>query len=147
MIVLTRQNGSLFALNDELIEIIEEHPDTTLKMTDGKVYIVSESMEEIIEKIIELIKAGKLKEVSDIRDETDLKGLKVTIDLKKGTDPGKLMEKLYKMTPLQDSFGCNFNVLVEGSPMVLGVADILSEWLRFRKSCIKRSGGALQSVW
>jgi len=97
------------------------------------------TVEAIIEKIIELIKAGKLKEVSDIRDETDLKGLKITIDLKKGTDPGKLMEKLYKMTPLQDSFGCNFNVLVEGSPMVLGVADILCEWLRFRKSCIKRA--------
>ncbi len=97
------------------------------------------TVEAIIEKIIELIKGGKLKEVSDIRDETDLKGLKVTIDLKKGTDPEKLMEKLYKLTSLQDSFGCNFNILVEGSPMVLGINDILSEWLRFRKSCLKRS--------
>lgn len=97
------------------------------------------TVEAIIEKIIELIKAGKLKEISDIRDETDLNGLKVTIDLKKGTDPEKLMSRLYQMTPLQDSFGCNFNVLIEGSPMVLGVSEILSEWLRFRKSCYKRS--------
>lgn len=97
------------------------------------------TVEAIIEKIIELIKAGKLKEISDIRDETDLSGLKVTIDLKKGTNPEKLMAKLYKMTPLQDTFGCNFNILVEGSPMVLGVNDIISEWLRFRKNCIKRS--------
>lgn len=96
------------------------------------------TVEAIIEKIIELIKAGKLKEISDIRDETDLNGLKVTIDVKKGTDPDKLMAKLFKMTPLQDSFGCNFNILVEGSPMVLGVNDIICEWLRFRKNCIKR---------
>ncbi len=96
------------------------------------------TVEAVIEKIIELIKGGKLKEISDIRDETDLSGLKVTIDLKKGTDPQKLMAKLFKMTPLQDSFGCNFNILVEGSPMVLGVSDIICEWLRFRKNCIKR---------
>ena len=96
------------------------------------------TVEAIIEKIIELIKAGKLKEISDIRDETDLGGLKITIDVKKGTDPEKLMAKLFKMTPLQDSFGCNFNILVEGSPMVLGVSDIICEWLRFRKNCIKR---------
>ena len=97
------------------------------------------TVEAIIEKIIELLKAGKLKEVSDIRDETDKNGLKITIDLKKGTEPEKLMAKIYKLTPLQDSFGCNFNILVEGSPMVLGVNDILCEWLRFRKNCIKRS--------
>ncbi len=96
------------------------------------------TVEAIIEKIIELIKGGKLKEISDIRDETDLSGLKVTIDVKRGTDPDKLMAKLFKMTPLQDSFGCNFNILVEGSPMVLGVKDIICEWLRFRKNCIKR---------
>lgn len=96
------------------------------------------TVEAIIEKIIELIKGGKMKEISDIRDETDLKGLKVTIDVKRGTDPDKLMAKLFKMTPLQDSFGCNFNILVEGSPMVLGVKDIISEWIRFRKNCIKR---------
>lgn len=97
------------------------------------------TIEAIVEKIIELIKASKLKEISDIRDESDRNGLKITLDLKKGTNPEKLMEKLYKLTPLQDSFGCNFNILVEGSPMVLGVGDILSEWLRFRKSCIKRA--------
>ncbi len=97
------------------------------------------TVEAIIEKIVELIKGGKLKEVSDIRDETDKEGLKITIDLKKGTDPENLMAKIYKLTPLQDSFGCNFNILVEGSPMVLGVNDILCEWLRFRKNCIKRS--------
>lgn len=96
------------------------------------------TVEAIIEKIVELIKTGKLKEISDIRDETDLNGLKITIDVKKGTDPDKLMAKLFKMTPLQDSFGCNFNILVEGSPMVLGVTDIICEWLRFRKNCIKR---------
>ena len=95
-------------------------------------------VEAIVEKIIELIKAGKLKEISDIRDETDKNGLKLTIDLKKGTDPQKLMAKLFKTTPLQDSFGCNFNILVEGSPMVLGVNDMICEWLRFRKNCIKR---------
>lgn len=97
------------------------------------------TVEAIIEKIVELIKGGKLKEISDIRDETDKTGLKITIDLKKGTNPDTLMAKIYKMTPLQDSFGCNFNILVEGSPMVLGVNDILSEWLRFRKNCIKRA--------
>lgn len=97
------------------------------------------TVEAIVEKIVELVKAGKIKEISDIRDETDKMGLKLTIDLKRGTDPEKLMAKLFKMTPLQDSFGCNFNILVEGSPMVLGVNDILSEWLRFRRSCVLRS--------
>lgn len=97
------------------------------------------TVEVIIDKIVDLVKANKIREISDIRDETDLKGLKVTIDLKRGTDPDKLMAKLYKMTTLQDSFGCNFNILVEGSPMVLGVSDILCEWLRFRRSCIKRA--------
>ena len=97
------------------------------------------TVEVIIEKIVDLIKSGKIKEISDIRDETDLKGMKLTIDLKRGTDPDMLMAKLFKMTSLCDSFGCNFNVLIEGSPMVLGVNDIISEWLRFRTSCIKRS--------
>ncbi len=96
------------------------------------------SVEVIIEKIVELVKAGKIKEVSDVRDETDLKGLKLTIDLKRGTDPEKLMAKLFKMTQLEDSFGCNFNILVEGSPLVLGVNDILCEWLRFRRRCVTR---------
>lgn len=97
------------------------------------------TVEIIIDKIVDLVKANKIREVSDIRDETDLKGLKITIDLKRGTDPDKLMAKLFKMTTLQDSFGCNFNILVEGSPMVLGVSDIICEWLRFRRSCIKRA--------
>ncbi len=99
----------------------------------------STTVEVIIDKIVDLVKTGKLREVSDVRDETDLKGLKVTIDLKRGTDPDKLMAKLFKATALQDSFGCNFNILVEGSPMVLGVNDIICEWLRFRRSCVKRA--------
>lgn len=97
------------------------------------------TVEAIVEKVVELVKNGKVKEISDIRDETDKKGLKLTIDLKRGTDPEKLMTKLFRMTPLQDSFGCNFNILVEGSPMVLGVNDILCEWLRFRRSCVLRA--------
>lgn len=97
------------------------------------------TVEAIVEKVVELVKNGKVKEISDIRDETDKKGLKLTIDLKRGTDPEKLMAKLFRMTPLQDSFGCNFNILVEGSPMVLGVNDILCEWLRFRRSCVLRA--------
>ena len=98
----------------------------------------STTVEAIIDKIIELIKANKLKEISDIRDETDLNGLKITIDLKRGTDPEKLMSKLYKSTPLMDSFGCNFNILINSEPMVLGVADILRHWSEFRIDCIKR---------
>lgn len=96
------------------------------------------TIEAIIEKVVDLVKAGKVKEISDIRDETDKSGLKITIDLKRGTDPEKLMSKLFRMTPMQDSFSCNFNILVEGSPLVLGVNDILSEWLRFRRSCVLR---------
>ena len=94
--------------------------------------------EAIIDKIIERIKAGAFKEISDIRDETDKKGLKITIDLKRGTDPDKLMQKLYKSTPLEDSFSCNFNVLIDGSPRVLGVRDILIEWIRFRGRSVYR---------
>ena len=96
------------------------------------------TVEAIVEKIVDLVKTNKIKEISDIRDETDKMGMKLTIDLKRGTDPDKLMTKLYRMTPLQDSFGCNFNILVEGSPLVLGVNDILCEWLRFRRSCVLR---------
>ena len=94
--------------------------------------------EAIIDKIIERIKAGTFKEISDIRDETDKKGLKITIDLKRGTDPDKLMQKLYKSTPLEDAFSCNFNVLIDGSPRVLGVRDLLLEWIRFRGRCVFR---------
>ena len=94
--------------------------------------------EAIIDKIIDLAKAGKVKEISDIRDETDKKGLKITIDLKRGTDPDKLMKKLFKSTPLEDSFGCNFNVLIAGVPRVLGVRELLLEWIAFRTQCVNR---------
>lgn len=92
----------------------------------------------ILAKIIELIKANKIKEISDIRDETDKNGLKITIDLKRGTDPDKLMQKLFKMTTLMDSFGCNFNILIGSTPKVMGIREILSEWSKFRINCIKR---------
>ena len=94
--------------------------------------------EAIIDKIVELAKGSKVKEISDIRDETDKKGLKITIDLKRGTDADKLMKKLYKMTPLEDSFGCNFNVLIAGTPRVLGVRELLLEWIAFRTECVNR---------
>lgn len=94
--------------------------------------------EAIIEKVIDHVKSGKIKEVSDIRDETGLDGLKITIDLKRGTDPDRLMAKLYKITPLEDSFSCNFNVLIGGVPMVLGVRALLNEWIAFRIECVKR---------
>lgn len=98
----------------------------------------STTSEAIIEKVIQLVKAGKLKEISDIRDETGLDGLKITIDLKRGTDPDKLMLKLYKMTPLEDSFSCNFNVLIGGVPKVLGIKELLDEWIAFRVECVRR---------
>ena len=94
--------------------------------------------EVIIDKVADLIKAGKIKEINDMRDETDLNGLKLAIDLKRGVDPEKLMQKLFRMTPLQDSFGCNFNILIAGMPKVMGVAEILEEWSAWRKDCIKR---------
>ena len=94
--------------------------------------------EVIIEKIIDLVKSGKVKEISDVRDETGIDGLKITIDLKRGTDPDKLMLKLFKLTTLEDSFSCNFNVLIGGVPMVLGVKDLLNEWIAFRVECIRR---------
>ena len=94
--------------------------------------------EAVIEKVIELVKQNKIKEISDIRDETGIDGLKITIDLKRGTDPEKLMQKLYKMTSLEDSFSCNFNVLIAGTPRVLGVKELLNEWSAFRIECVKR---------
>lgn len=94
--------------------------------------------EAVIDKIIELVKTNKIKEISDIRDETDLSGLKITIDLKRGVNPDTFMTKLYKITPLQDTFSCNFNVLIKGRPVVLGVKGILSEWIDFRLECIRR---------
>ncbi len=94
--------------------------------------------EAIIDKVAELIKAGKVKEISDMRDETDLSGLKLTIDLKRGTDPDKLMQKLFKSTTLQDSFPCNFNILIAGTPRVMGVGEILEEWIAWRMDCVRR---------
>ena len=94
--------------------------------------------EVIIDKIVELNKNGKIKEIADIRDETDLGGLKLTIDLKRGAEPEKLMQKLFRMTPLQDSFPCNFNILIAGMPRVMGVGEILEEWTAWRTECIRR---------
>lgn len=94
--------------------------------------------EAIIEKVIDLVKGGKAKEISDIRDETGKDGLKITIDLKRGVDPDKLMAKLFRFTTLEDSFSCNFNVLIGGVPRVLGVKDLLNEWTAFRMECIRR---------
>ena len=88
--------------------------------------------------VIDRVKAGAIREISDIRDETDRSGLKITIDLKRGTDPDKLMQKLYRLTPLSDSFACNFNVLIAGSPRVMGVKELLNEWIAFRMECVRR---------
>ena len=106
------------------IDITEIPPTTTI--------------EAIIDKVIDLIKAGRIREIADMRDETDLSGLKITIDLKRGTDPDKLMQKLFRLTPLEDNFSCNFNVLVGGMPKVMGVGELLSEWIAFREDCVKR---------
>ena len=96
------------------------------------------TIEAIIEKIVDLVKLKKVTEINDIRDETDLSGLKITIDLKRGIDPEKFMQKLFKMTPLQDNFSCNFNILVGDTPKVMGVKEILNEWTAFRVECVKR---------
>ena len=98
----------------------------------------STTVEAIIDKVAELVKAGKLREIADMRDETDLSGLKLAIDLKRGTDPEKLMQKLFKLTPLCDSFACNFNILIAGNPRVMGVGEILDEWTAWRMECIRR---------
>lgn len=94
--------------------------------------------EAIIEKVIDLVKIGKIKEISDIRDETGLDGLKITIDLKRGVNPETLMMKLFRMTPVEDTFSCNFNVLIGGTPEVLGVRELLEKWIAFRTECVKR---------
>ncbi|MDD6023518.1 MAG: DNA topoisomerase (ATP-hydrolyzing) subunit A [Oscillospiraceae bacterium] len=98
----------------------------------------STTTEQIIEKVADLIKVGKIKEISDMRDETDLSGLKLTIDLKRGADPDKLMAKLMKMTTLMDSFSCNFNILIGGFPKVMGVGELLEEWTAWRTECVRR---------
>ena len=96
------------------------------------------TVEAIMDKITELVKAGKIREISDMRDETDLNGLKLTLDLKRGQDPDRLMARLFKATPLEDSFACNFNVLIGGQPRVLGVRQVLLEWIAFRAECVRR---------
>ena len=96
------------------------------------------TIEVIVERVIDLVKQGKLKEIADIRDETGMDGLKITIDLKRGTDPDKLMQKLFKLTTLEDSFACNFNVLIAGTPRVMGVRELLEEWTAFRVECVRR---------
>ena len=98
----------------------------------------STTIEAIMKKMVQYIKDGKLKEVTDVRDEIDLNGFRMTIDLRRGTDPDKLMTKLYSMTPLEDSFECNFNILVDGTPRVLGIREILLEWIRFRTGSVRR---------
>ncbi len=113
-----------YVKSDNLIEIYEIPYSTTA--------------EAIIDKVAELLKAGKIREISDMRDETDLSGLKLAIDLKRGADPEKLMARLFKMTPLMDTFSCNFNVLVAGMPRVLGVREILDEWTAWRTECVRR---------
>ena len=97
------------------------------------------TIEAILSKIMELVKANKLKEISDARDETGLSGFKLTIDLKRGTDPDALMLKLYRLTPLEDSFACNFNLLIDNVPMVLGIKQIFDEWIKFRLGCVKNA--------
>ena len=110
---------------------------------DGNLIEITEipyttATEVIMDKVAELIKAGKIKEIADMRDETDLGGLKLAIDLKRGVDPEKLMQKLFRLTPLQDSFPCNFNILIAGMPRVMGVGEILDEWTAWRTDCVKR---------
>ena len=106
------------------MEITEIPPTTTI--------------EAIIDKIVELVKGGKMREVADIRDETDLSGLKIAVDLKRGVDPERLMQKLFRMTPLEDTMSCNFNVLIGGYPRVMGARELLEEWTAFREECVKR---------
>lgn len=96
------------------------------------------TVEAIIDRVVDLVKEGKVKEISDARDEIDLSGMRITFDLKKGYDPDAVMAKLFKLTPLQDNFNCNFNVLIAGTPKVMGVYEILSEWTEFRRQCVKR---------
>lgn len=110
--------------SENCVEITQIPPTTTV--------------EAIIEKVIDLVKLKKITEISDIRDETDLNGLKITIDLKRGADHEKLMKKILKMTTLEDSFSCNFNILIAGSPCVMGVKEIIGEWVAFREECVKR---------
>ena len=110
--------------NSGCIDVTEIPPSTTV--------------EAIMDKTADMVRKNQLREVADMRDETDLGGLKITIDLRRGTDPEKLMQKLFRSTPLEDSFSCNFNVLVAGTPRVMGVAEIIEEWTAFRRECVRR---------
>ncbi|MFI3205866.1 MAG: DNA topoisomerase (ATP-hydrolyzing) subunit A [Clostridia bacterium] len=121
--ILVRSKYS-YDKNENCIDITQIPPTTTI--------------EAIVEKVIDLVKTGKLRDITDIRDETGLSGLKVTIDLKRGVDPDKLMQRLFKMTSLEDTFSCNFNVLISGMPRVFGVKELLQEWVAFRTECVKR---------
>lgn len=114
----------VYVKENNMIEISQIPPTTTV--------------EAIMDKIAELVKSGRIREISDMRDETDLGGLKLTLDLKRGQDPEKLMTRLFKLTPLEDSFNCNFNILVGGQPRVMGVREILTEWSAFRTECVRR---------
>ncbi|MEG0894396.1 MAG: DNA gyrase subunit A, partial [Oscillospiraceae bacterium] len=113
-----------YVKEENCIEVTQIPPTTTV--------------EAIIDKIVELIKSNKIREISDLRDETDLSGLKLTLDLKRGVDAEKLMKKLFRMTPLQDAYSCNFNILISGYPKVMGVREIITEWIAFRVECVKR---------
>ena len=96
------------------------------------------TVEAIMDKVVDLMKQNRIRDIADMRDETDLKGLKLTIDLRRGVDAEKLMQRLYQMTPLEDSFSCNFNILIGGNPRVMGVAEVVEEWVAFRRECVKR---------
>ena len=142
--------GGFLLRNDEALEKIFSSGTGSVKVRTKYVYdkkqnIIevleipySTTVEAIIDKLSELIKSGKLRDINDVRDETDKSGLKITFELKRGVDPDKLMTRLYKQTPLEDSFSCNFNVLIDGEPKVLGVRDILKHWIVFRTDCIRR---------
>ncbi len=141
--------GQLLYNREELIKIYETgrggfkvravyHYDKKHNCIDITEIPPTTTVEAIIEKIADLVKQKKIQELNDVRDETGLAGLKITIDLKRGADPDRLMQKLYRMTTLQDTFSCNFNVLIAGSPKVLGVRELLSEWTAFRMLCVKR---------
>lgn len=142
--------GALMLFDEETLESVYRTGRGSIKLRAAYEYdkksnclIVKQipattTVEAIIEKIIAQVKAGKLMEVSYVRDDTDLDGLTITIDLKKGTDPEKVMQKLYRMTPLEDSYSCNFNILVHGYPKVMGVYEILNEWIKFRTDCVRR---------
>lgn len=142
--------GGFLLRNDEVMEKIFSTGTGSVKVRakynyDKKQNIIeiteipyTTTIEAIIDKLTELIKGGKLRDLNDVRDETDKSGLKITLELKRGVDPEKLMARLYKQTPLEDSFSCNFNILINGEPKVMGVKEILRHWIDFRTECIRR---------